>query len=308
MNISILTGFFSLVYRESRLMMKDFLTSYTWFILLISISAYSLFVEKYANIAIDSSFTIFRYDNHPMADILTFTTSSAISSHGVLSGKYNMMFPISIGVAFFIVFPLMLGLNLMGKFIIKKASTIIAGEKEKKTLYILTASPQTRSSIYLGKFTGLLLLTLPMIFSLYAITWLIFTDIFPSAFNLSGLVLETAIVTAFLFISGGMLVSVLCKNEKRASSAGSRITAAMAALTTIWIFIPLIGFLLSITNSSTYFLPYIEKIVQLSPFTQDLMSAYNPAVLNRYIIIQIIASIICLIAGMVTFIIQDIEY
>ena len=82
----------------------------------------------------------------------------------------------------------------------------------------------------------------------------------------------------------------------------------MAALTAVWIFIPFIGFVLNLTNKNIDFLPALERITFISPFTMDLVSVYNPAVAMDYFIIQFIASFIFLILGMVIFIRQDIEY
>lgn len=304
---SIITGFLSIVYNESRRLIKGSISSYFWFILLVSISAYGLSAEKYADITIDRSVLALKYGDNPMADVLIYTTSFAISSSSdIISGKVpQLIFPTSIGIVFFIVFPLMLGLTMIGNFAIKKASETIAGEKEKKTLGINT---RIKSSVYLGKFFAILLLTLPMVGFLYFITRWVFTNLFFSQADLSGLVLETAFVALLLFASIGMFLSVLCKNEKTASRIGRGIAAFSALMTTTWISIPFIEFLSNLINKDTGFLFSLEKATWLSPYTLDLMSVYAPAVSTDYFNIQLIASFIFLFVGMVTFIRQDIEY
>ncbi|HEY9246851.1 MAG TPA: ABC transporter permease subunit, partial [Candidatus Methanoperedens sp.] len=201
-----------------------------------------------------------------------------------------------------------LGLILISKFIIAKATASIASEKEKKTLYLLTVSPHERYTIFLGKFLGMLLLTLPMVLSLYFITHWIFSTLFFPSFNSSIRVLETASVTALLFASIGMFVSVLTGDEKKASWRGLRILIAMAALTALWVSIPFAEFVLNLTNKSAEFLPVLEKITFISPFTMDLMSVYDPAIMGEYLSIQLIASVFFLILGLVIFMRQDIEY
>ncbi len=303
--MSILTGFPYLVLNETRRTIKGSIPSYFWFMILILLSTYSLFAEKYVNISIDRSLMTFKTGNNPMADILNFVTSFAItSSSDVLSGKApGMAFPASIGVIFFMIFPMMLGLTMMSNLIIKKASVSVAGEREKKTLYILAVSPMTKPAIYLGKFAGIILISLPMILFLYIITLWVFSSLFPSAPDLSGKVLETSLITAFLFVSAGMLISVLFRAEKMAAWVGTKIVTTSALLTTAWIIIPFIEFLLNLTTSNTDFLLIIEKITWLSPFTQELMSVYAPSADNLYILI--IAAFVFFILGMVIFVRQD---
>lgn len=303
-------GFFSLVHNESRRIIKGSLSSYFWFALLAFISIYSIVAENYADMNVSQSSMVLKFREAPMADIITFFLfflSSSISD--VLAGTIpDIVFPTSIGVAFFIIFPLMLGLTMLSEFITKIAAGSIAGEKEKKTLYILAISPQTKASIYLSKLIGIFFLTLPMIILLYIISHWVFANLFFSALNISSLVLKAASVTALLFASVGLMISVLWSQEKRALWAGTRIIASMTILTILWIFIPLIEFILNTLNSSTEFLPVLEKITHISPFTMDLLSVYDPAVSTIYLIIQMITSIIFLILGMVIFIRQDIEY
>ncbi len=311
MNLRVfIIGFSAVVHSEARRMMKGFISPFFWFVLMVLLSTYGLSAEKYAGISIDRSLMSFRYGNNPMTDVLIFATSFAISSvSDVLSGKLpGIVFPTSIGVIFFIIFPLMLGLTMMSNFIVKKASTSFAGEKEKKTLHILITSPLTRSSVYIGKFTGIFLLTLPMIFFLYLITEWVFTAMFSSALNLSGAVLETALITALFFISAGMLVSVVFNDEKKASWVGTKIVTVSAMLTTVWLLIPFIEFISNLTNNNTDFLLFLEKITLISPFTLEIMSVYSPADATGDFNIMIIASLLFLILGMVTFIRQDIEY
>ncbi|VVB96920.1 ABC-2 family transporter protein [uncultured archaeon] len=303
-------GLLLLGYNECKKSIKSSITTYSWFTLIVIISTYILFSENYTDMKINRSIMAFKYGETPMTDILIFYSSSLISSvSDILPGEVpGSSFPISIGVAFFIIFPFFLGLILISKFITAKATASIAKEKEKKTLYILTVSPHTRHAIYLGKLLGIFLLTLPMIAFLYIITNWVFIVLFPVATNPGMHVLKTASITAFLFASIGLFVSVLSRDEKKASWRGLRIITAMAALTAVWIFIPFIGFVLNLTNKNIDFLPALERITFISPFTMDLVSVYNPAVAMDYFIIQLIASFIFLILGMVIFIRQDIEY
>ncbi len=303
-------GLLLLGYNEFRNLVRGSISSYSWFILLVVMSTYVLFSEDYAKLDVSQSIMTFKYGDSPMTDILIFYSSSFISSvsDSLPAQMPGKVFPISIGVAFFIVFPFFLGLILIGKFITAKATASIAKEREKKTLYILTVSPLTRRSIFLGKLLGILYLTLPMIVILYFITLWVFAVLFPPEFNLGTQVLKTAGITALLFASVGMLVSVLSRDEKKASWRGLRIIIAMAALTALWILIPFVRFMLNLTNKSADFLPVLEKITFISPFTMDLMYVYNPAVGAGYLNIQLIVAFLILIIGMVMFIRQDIEY
>jgi ABC-type Na+ efflux pump permease subunit len=308
--LSYVSGFFSIVYSEIRRLIKGFLPTYFWFAVLVSISTYFLFAQMYVDISIDRSLMAFKYANNPMNDVLLYTVSLAVTSASdVLSGKIPaMVFPVSIGIIFFILFPFMLSLTFMSKQIIKKASTTISGEEEKKTLYIMASSPQTRPTIYLGKFIGLLLLTLPMILFFYFITEWVFTSLFSSAYNAGMLVLHVLFINAVLFTSAGMSISVMFKNEKNASWTGTKIVTIIALLTSLWILIPFIEFLLNMTNNSMDLLIYLEKLTWLSPFTAELMSVYDPSIFTDYFNILVAASVILFFLGMVRFIRQDLEY
>ena len=308
MNMSAIS-FLWLVLSETRRNIKGSITSYFWFIILVLISTYSLFFEKYVDMSIDRSLMTLKTVNNPMADILSFVTSFAINSASdVLSGKVPaMVFPVSVGIIFFILFPMLLGLTMMSHFIINKASTSIVGDDEKKTLFILAISPLKRSSIYIGKFIGIFLLALPMILFLYIISQWVFSSLFSAAPDLSALVLETSLLITFLFISFGMLISVLNKNEKTASWLGTKLVAFTALLTTLWILIPFIEFLLNLTNNNSEFLLLLEKITWLSPFTLGLMYVYVPSVNVGNFSLLIVTSVIFLFVGMVAFIRKDIE-
>jgi ABC-type transport system involved in multi-copper enzyme maturation permease subunit len=308
MNMSA-TSFLSLVLGETRRMIKGSITSYFWFIILVSISTYSLFFEKYVDMSIDHSLMTLKTTNNPMADVLSFVTSFAINSaQDILSGKAPaLVFPVSVGVIFFILFPMLLALTMMSHFIINRSSTSIAGENEKKTLFILAISPLKRSSIYIGKFIGIFLLALPMILFLYIITQWVFSSLFSAAPDLSVLVLETSVLITFLFISFGMLISVLNKNEKTASWLGTKTVGFTALLTTFWILIPFIEFLLNLTNNNSGVILLLEKINWLSPFTLGLMYVYVPSVNAGNFSLLIVASVIFFFAGMVAFIRKDIE-
>lgn len=306
-----ISGFLSIVYNETRRLIKSFLLSYVWFAALVLVSTYSLFAGKYdVNLSLERPLMAFKYVDNPMTEVLNYIVSfAATSSTEVISGKVpTMVFPVSIGVILFIMFPLMLSLTFMGNQIIKKASTTIAGEVEKKTLFIMASSPQTRPSIYIGKFIGLILLTIPMILFFYFITDRVFTSQFSSVYNMGILVLKVLLINTVLFASAGMFVSVLFKNEKKASWAGTKLVTVTALLTSLWIMIPFIDFMLNLTNNSTDFLVYLEKLTWISPFTLELMAVYNPSVFAGYFNILTAASVIMLLLGMVTFIKQDLEY
>jgi len=309
MIMSILS-FLSLVFNETKRTVKSSTPSYFWFTILVLASSYSLFSVKYVDMSFDRSLMTFKTGNNPMADILIFVTSFAItSSSDVLSGKVpGMVFPTSIGVIFFIILPVLLGLTMMSNFMIKKAGSSIAGELEKKTLYFLAVSPLTRPAIFLGKFAAIFLASIPMILILYIITHWVFTTLFPSSPDLSQEVLNISIITAFLFISVGMLVSVLARTQKSASWIGTKLVGSVALLTTVWIMIPFIEFLLNLTNNNSDFLLYVEKITWFSPFTVELMYLYAPSVAASSLNILIISIFVILILGMVTFIRQDLEY
>ncbi|MDO8727775.1 MAG: ABC transporter permease subunit [Candidatus Methanoperedens sp.] len=308
-----ITGFISIVNTETRRLIKGFLPAYFWFTVLVLISTYFVFAEKYVDISIDRSLMTLKYANNPMTEILLYTVSFAVSSVSeVMSGKIpSMVFPFSIGVIFFILFPLMLSLTYMSGHVIKKASTTITGEEEKKTLYIMATSPQTRSSIYLAKFTGLILATLPMIILFYLITELIFSSLFLSVYSTYDagiLVLQILLVNAVLFISAGMLFSALFKNEKKASWTGTKVVTVCSLLTSLWILIPFLEFMMNLTNSNTDILFYLEKLTWISPFTAELMSVYQPSVFIYYLYSLVSASVILFLLGMGIFIKKDLEY
>ncbi|MDD5615079.1 MAG: ABC transporter permease subunit [Candidatus Methanoperedens sp.] len=311
--LSHISGFLSIVYTETRRLIKGFLPAYFWFALLVSISTYFVFAEKYVDISIDRSLMTLKYANNPMTDVLLYTVSFAITSLSeVMSGKIpSMVFPVSIGVIFFILFPFMLSLTYMSSQVIKKASATITGEDEKKTLYIMVSSPQTRISIYIGKFMGLLLMTLPMIIFFYLITEWIFSSLFLSAYstyNAGTLVLQILLINAVLFISAGMLFSALFRNEKKASWTGNKVVTICSLLTSLWILIPFLEFMLNLTNSNTDILFYLEKLSWLSPFTAGLMSVYQPSVFIGYLYVLVSASMILFLLGMGIFIRKDLEY
>lgn len=305
-----ISGFLSLVYSETRRLLKGFITSYMWFSVLVLLSIYSLFAGKYVDISIDRTLLAFKYVNNPMTDVLLYIVSFAVSSSSeVMSGKVpTMVFPVSVGVIFFLLFPFMLGLTFMSHQIIRRASTMIAGEAEKKTLHIMVQSPQTRPLIYLGKFIALLLLTLPMILVFYLIAEWVFTSLFSSAYDVSSLILEMLFINAVLFASAGMFISAQMKNEKTASWMGTKIVTVSAGLTSLWIMIPFFEFLLNLTNNSSEFLIYLEKLTWISPFTLELLSVHDPGVFPVHLNILIAASVIMFVSGMVTFIRHDIEY
>lgn len=306
-----ISGFLSIVYNETRRLIKIFLPSYFWFGVLVLISVYTLFAGSYdVDSSIERPLMTFKYVDNPMTEVLNYIVSfAAMSSADVMSGKIpTMVFPVSIGVIFFIIFPLMLAITFIGNQIIKRASTAIAGEFEKKTLFIMVSSPQTRPAIYSGKFIGLILMSIPMILFFYFITDQVFKSWFSSAYNTGMMVLKVLFINTVLFASAGMFISVIFKNEKKASWTGNKLVAITAMLTSLWIMIPFIDFMLNLTNNSMDFLVYLEKLTWISPFTLELMAVYNPSVFADYFNILTWASVIMLFLGMVTFIKQDLEY
>jgi hypothetical protein len=311
--LSHISGFISIVYTETRRLIKGFLPAYFWFALLVLISTYFVFAEKYVDISIDPPLMTLKYTNNPVTEVLLYTVSFAATSVSeVMSGKIpSMVFPFYIGVIFFILFPLMLSLTYMSSQVIKKASATITGEDEKKTLYIMASSPQTRFSIYLAKFIGLLLATLPMIIFFYLITDWIFSSLFLSeysTYNAGILVLQILLVNAALFISAGMFFSAVFKNEKKATWTGTKVVMICSLMTYLWILIPFLEFMMNLTNSNTDILFYLEKLSWLSPFTAELMSVYQPSVFIGYLYVLVSASVILFLLGMGIFIRKDLEY
>lgn len=303
-------AFVSLVYYEFRRLLKGSHSSYFWFVFLVLISTYSLFARTYVDASGDQTLINFKYGDAPMGDILIFISSYIVSSGDeVVSGTIpGLQFPAFIGIAFYILFPLMISLTLISKFIMKKAATSISGEKEKKTLYILVASSQTRSSIFIGKFIGIFILTLPMIIFSYILSLWAFSNLFPKDLHLTGPVLIGSITAALLFGSIGMLISVLWNNEKKAAWTGTKVIAASGALTSLWIFIPILEFGFNLLNKNTYILTILEKITQISPFTLNLMAVYDPSFSTFSFGIQVFIALVFFILGIVMFIRQDLEY
>lgn len=307
MKYKFLSFLFLLLYELKR-MIKASISSYIWFVVLLSIATYTLSGEEYVEIEVEQSFMGLEYGNAPMQDIIIFVSSFVVSSISeIFSGVFpEMMFPVTIGVGFFIIFPLMLALTMIGRFITKRAVSSIAGDKEKKTLYILVSSPLTRPSIYVGKFIAIFILSLPMLVTLYFVTNWAFTNLFPTQTNQTWQVFKASVITAFLFSSIGMFVSVLRDQEKKALKLGLRIVNIAVFLTILWIFIPVIELILNLTNSSVFLLLLLEKITYVSPFTMSLLSVYNPEI--DFFNIQIITIAIFLILGTAIFIRQDLEY
>lgn len=306
-----LTGFLFMLLYEIKRTVKSSIFSYLWFFVLVFIATYALFAETYVLSGnTEEPLMTLEYGSEAMRMIIIFSYTFIVSSsEAVLTGEVtDIAFPSEIGVMFFIIVPMILGLIMMGRFIMKKASVSIAKEKEKKTLFITVSSPQTRPSIYLGKFIAVFIISLPMIIYFYIITNWAFNSIFPLEANLSGVVFKTAIATVMLITSIGMLVSVLWNTEEKATKFGGKIVTLMVALTSLWIFIPVIELILNLTNNSTFFLLVLEKITYLSPFTIDLIAATNPGLLAGVFNVQLIAAIIFLVIGIVIFIRQDLEY
>lgn len=304
-------GFLFMLLYEFKRIIKGSISSYLWFAVLVYIATYGLFAETYVQSAntVKPLITL-EYGSEAMRMIILFFYSFVISSApGVLSGDVpDIEFPPEIGVMFFIIVPMILGLTMISKFIMKKATVVIAREKEKKTLFITVSSPQTRPGIYICKFIAVMIIASPMILYFYYITNWAFTGLFALETNLSGVVLKTAIGTAMLFTSIGMLVSVLRSTEEKATKFGMKIVVLMAALTSLWIFIPVIELILNLTNNSSFFLMVLEKITYLSPFTIDLLAANHVGLLTDVFNTQLIATVIILVIGIVIFMRQDLEY
>lgn len=304
-------GFLFMLLYELKRMAKSSLSSYIWFAVLVFVSTYGLFMENYVQSGNNEEpLIILEYGSGAMREIIVFFYSFVVSSASdVLSGTVpGLVFPIEIGVMFYITVPMILGLTMISKFIIKKSTAVIVGEKEKKTLFITVSSPQTRPSIYLSKFIAVFILALPMIFYFYFITNWAFTSLFPLEQNLSGLVFKTASITAMFFASLGLLISVLWNNEIKATKFGMKIGIFMGVLTSLWIIIPVVELILNLTSNSTFFLLILEKITYISPFTMDLMAASHPGLLAGVFNTQLIMTVIFLVIGIVIFIRQDLEY
>lgn len=305
-----ITGFFSIVIYEWKRMIHNSLFSYLLFLLLIFIAASCFFAEEYSDVNISQSILTFNYGDAPMADIMIFFFSFFLSSTSdVISGTTpNLVIPVSIGVTFFIIFIFTPGLVLISLYVIKMAAASIAGEKERKTLYILSVSPQTKTSIYFAKFIGIFFLTIPMILFLQIVTRWIFFVLFSTAPDISRLVLFNSIISTLFFSSLGMLVSVLGKRQGNAYRLGQKVVVLLAGLAVVWIFAPLIEFMLYLTNRNADFMITIRNFTMFSPFTLNLISVYNHASYAGYSFLQILVAFIFFILGMVIFIKQDVEY
>ncbi len=292
-------------------MIKASISSYLWFIVLLSIATYMVAGEDYVEVKdVPQTFMGLEYGRAPMQDILIFISSFVASSVSeILTGRMpEMTFPTSIGVRFFIIFPFLLALTMIGRFVTRKAVSSIAGDREKKTLYMLVSSPMPRPSIYAGKFIAIFILSLPMLVILYVITNWVFTNLFPTEANLISEVIKASIITVFLFSSLGMLISVLREGEKKALKLGLRVVNTAALLTTVWILIPIAELILNLTNSSVFLLLILERLTHISPFTMNLIAVYKPEASAGFFNLQIIAIAIFLILGTVIFIRQDLEY
>ncbi|MDD3043538.1 MAG: ABC transporter permease subunit [Methanosarcinaceae archaeon] len=246
----------------------------------------------------------------PLIDIFVFLASFVVSGLEAFDtgGLPRVVMPVNIGLTLFILFPVFQGIKTSSALAVRLCASSLARERESRTLYQLTASPQPRGFIYLGKFFGAFSAVFPIMLLVYGGSfWLLNKTFLPyinggNANLLSLRVLMVCAVTSFLFATIAMLISTLTSNEENAVNHGTQILKAMGSLTVLWLLLP------GLPNMEESTLKILECVTLLSPFTLDLLALYEEKLFAMYILIQIGVAVLLLCFGMAVFAKQDIDY
>lgn len=244
----------------------------------------------------------------PLVDIFVFF-ASFIAGFETLDGRLpKIVMPVNIGLTFFILFPIFQSIKTASALAVRLCASSLAREKEGRTLYQLTASPQPRGFIYLGKFFGAFSAVLPIILLVYGGSfWLLNNTFLPymngaNANLLSLRVLMVCTATSFLYASIAMLISTLTFNEENAVNHGTQVLKTMGSLTVLWLFLPCLPYI----EEST--LRILECVTLLSPFTLDLVALFEEETFVMNVLIQVGSAVLFLCFGMAVFAKQDIDY
>jgi len=313
--VNLLMGAFAIAFDEFKLAIKrKTITSYFFFGIVFGMTLYGTYVQQYGaplgelpQLPIDMDL---EKGTAPLIDLAIFLITFALSAlQSVGAGAPpDIIFPVDVGIALFIIAPMLIGITSLSRLAVRLCASTMVRERETKTMYQLSVSPQPRVFIYLSKFLAAVAAFLPMIILIFAgAGWVIDTSFMPhigsgEASMLKSHVLIASTVTASLFASLGMLISTISRNEESAVSRGSWISRIMAVLATLWIFLP-VFYIAGENTGST-----IEAITKISPITLDMIALYSSEMFNQYMVIQAAAAVVFLILGLVIFMRQDVEY
>lgn len=246
----------------------------------------------------------------PLINIIIFLASFISSGLEALNmGEMpRVVMPVDIGLTLFILLPGFQGIKTASTLAVRLCASSLARERECRTLYQLTASPQPRGFIYLGKFFGAFSAVFPIILLVYGGSFLLLNNTFLPHMNggnahlLSLRMLAVCAVTSFLFAAIAMLISTLTSNEENAVNYGTQVLKVMGSLAALWLLLPALPYL----EEST--LKILECVTLLSPFTLSLLALFEEKMFARYILIQAGAAVFFLYCGIAVFAKQDIDY
>jgi len=306
----IVSGFFHMVWQELKfLVIHKNRASYLIFIIIFGISLYGVGIQDYgAQLPQEMEMP----GGMKTGDSILSDRMSAFesASQGMTP---DIVFPAELSITFIIIVSILVGVNMISRLAIRCAASSISREREARTLYIVSSTANSRISVYLAKFSGALLTTVPMILIMMLGVFGISVSIFGTP-GMSGFVPELTelmvnivimtISTTLLFTSLGTLISVRKKDEESAVSLSAKFTTIAATLSMLWILLPVF----SVAGENTFSMA--QTVVMISPITQDLMVLYsgNNALVIQYAIIQLLAALVLIILGIIVFIKQDIEY
>jgi len=314
----IVSGFFHVVWQELKfLVIHKNMVSYLIFIIIFGISLYGVGIQDYgAQLPQEMEMPGgMKTGDSILTDILIFMFILGMTAFESASQGMTpvIVFPAELGITFIMLVSILVGVNMISRLAIRCAASSISREREARTLYIISSTANSRISVYLAKFSGALLTTVPMIlimmFGVFGISVSIFgtpgmSGFVPELTELMVNIVLMTISTTLLFTSLGTLISVRKKDEESAVSLSAKFTTIAATLSMLWILLPVF----SVAGEKTF--SVAQTVVMISPITQDLMVLYsgNNALVIQYAIIQFLAALVLIILGIIVFIKQDIEY
>jgi hypothetical protein len=313
-----LFGYMYLTWQELRYLVSyRTRASYIIFILIFGMSLYGISIQDYGAQGMETTEVLggLEIGDAPLVDMLIFTFIFGISTFSSATGGESsaIVIPADLGVTLIIIVSILLGINMVSRLGVKNAASTLSREKERRTLYIAASTTNTRPAIYCAKLKAAYLTTLPMIAIMFVGVYWIWTTSFTSpdmvtmqsTFEslLFNMVIMT-LCTTILFTSLGSLVSTFKREEESAVSLSRKFTTLSAALTTLWLLLPIFA----VSNGKIYSL--IEILTLLSPITLDLIVLYGneSTLLIQYAGIQLAAAAVLTVLGITVFIRQDIEY
>lgn len=313
--VNLLTGMIAIALDEFKFAItRKTITSYLFFGIVFGITLYGTYAQHYGPLQGELPELPINMNlekgTAPLVDVAIFMITFSLSAlqPAVAGVSPDIVLPVDIGIALFIIAPILIGITSLSKLAARLGASTIAREREVKTMYQLAVSPQPRMFIYLSKFLATIAAFLPMIILIFAGTaWIIDASFMPhietgQASALKSHVLIASTVTAFLFASLGMLISTITRNEEGAVNRSGWVTRIMAALATLWVFLPVFY----VAGENTVYM--IESLTKISPITLDMIALYSGEMFNQYMLIQGVVGLLFLIVGLAIFVQQDVEY